>query len=122
MASEQRQHPRYKVQIPVHLHIDQMEWDGVCGDIAAGGLSVRTFADFAQESRLELEFVSVDSQLKCGGEIRVKIKKEKEFIYGIAFQGIPMAQTADLVEQREQITRILLKCDVGILDSAEKTD
>lgn len=83
MEKERRKFVRYSTNIPSCINTSEI--NGSVKDISSGGVSIQTAIDFEQETTLYFVFLLEEESLNCEGKIRVKIKKEKDFKYGIAF-------------------------------------
>lgn len=83
MDIEQRKFVRYSTNIPSCINASEI--NGYVKDISSGGVSIQTAIDFEQEITLYFAFLLEEERFNCEGKVRVKIKKEKDFKYGIAF-------------------------------------
>ncbi len=100
MQEERRQHVRYSVEIPARVESDKQ---ACVKDISAGGIAIKTSVELEKESNVQFRFLIERNNVRCDGQIRVKLTKGNGFLYGVEFDKSKIKITTKLVERRDKI-------------------
>ncbi len=106
MDKERRQFERYSVDIPVLKH--DLSACGMLHDISMGGFAIKSTLNLKTESDVFLIFKVEQYRIRLKGQVKVKLKKTKGFVYGIRFYSEKLDVTERLVKHRQKINSMLL--------------
>ncbi len=101
MQTERRKYKRFSVNIAAR--VEEEDEQAIAKDISAGGIAIRTVIDFEKESRVEFCFLIEGNDVRCEGQIKVKLQRDGGNVYGIEFAKDKMEMTKKLVDNLELI-------------------
>ena len=107
MAEERRKFERHPVNVPARIGEENAL--GTLRDISGGGIAVVTNEEFEQEQKMQVCFQMEEEILVCEGTIKVKLKREGNLTYGIAFLQKFIEQTQKVVEKIEDLQAVQIK-------------
>jgi hypothetical protein len=100
---ERRRNIRYQLDCPIHISTEGNTIKGESGNLAMGGMSIISFANFEVGQMIQTAFQLEQETPRCSGRINYKRPLEDKILYGIEFEETPDEMIAKIIDIRDQI-------------------